>query len=406
MVSQLIVTTVSDQTQPNVLLIKEYGDAQTEHLFLSTKKMNSNGIPQRIERACGIQHTYMCEVESDSRADVINKLDALHLPFDSYEKIIVNLTGGTKAMSLAVFSYFEGKPNATLLYKPTDNFFIDFRTNEHIEIKTRLTIEEYLTAYGITPEREKPSGVSPEQTDIVYSHFIHLNLLDYFDQFSFLREKRGRKIIENDFCKVEKFVNAIHYKPITGNQLSKEEIVYLSGGWFEEWLKQHLQQQLNLSYEHISGGMKMSSDNPRSKWKNDIKNIIGQEPEKEDVPNELDVVIMYENTLYTIECKSSVFDIQVKEEAGTDGQKRTKLKERNILGETIFKSDSLQKLFGLRPQTVIMTLTNIDSECKKDTSKLQSFINSLNRANLSNIRIVDLQQIESKKDNLFELIKQ
>ncbi|MBR3566197.1 MAG: DUF1887 family protein [Paludibacteraceae bacterium] len=396
---RLIVSLISDQTQPNVLLIKEYANENTDHCFISTKTMNSRSIPQRIQNACKLSTVkYTYEVDENSQPDVIAKLTADKKAFEQYDRIIVNLTGGTKAMSLAVFSFFEKMPNAKLLYKPTQNYFIDFRTNEKIEIHTQLTIEEYLTAYGITTQRETPSGISAEQTDTVYQNFIKLNLKDFTNEFLFMREKRSAKktITSEGFRSVESFINAINYQPKSPNKLDKSEIVYLTGGWFEEWVKQHIEKELNLSYNYISGGIKINSDNPRSKWKNDIASIIGQEPDKEKVPNEMDVVIMKDNTLYTIECKSSL----ISTENNADGQKN-----KNILNETIFKSDSLQQLFGLRPQTIIMTLTDIKAEIEKDTNQKGRFENSLNRANVSNIKVVDLQQIRNNENQLFNLIK-
>lgn len=401
---QLIVSLISDQTQPNVLMIKEYANENTDHCFISTKTMNSRGIPQRIQNACKISAVrYDHEVDENSQPDVIAKLTADKEAFEQYDNIIVNLTGGTKAMSIAVFSFFENMTMAKLLYKPTQNYFIDFRTNEKIEIHTQLTIEEYLTAYGITAQKETPSGISAEQTDIVYQNFIGLDLKDFVNEFQFLREKRGakrdkdKKITSEEFWLVESFITAIKYQPQTPNQLNKSEIVYLTGGWFEEWTKQHIEKELNLSDNYISGGIKINSDNPRSKWKNDIVSIIGQEPEKEKVPNEMDVVIMIDNTLYTIECKSSL----ISTETTTDGR----LIDKNILNETIFKSDSLQQLFGLRPQTIIMTLTDIKAEIEKDKNQKGRFENALNRANVSNIKVVDLQQIRNNENQLFNLIK-
>lgn len=402
---QLIVTLISDQTLPNVLMIKEYATEQTDYAFVSTKTMNDNGIPQRIQNACklkAIQYTY--EVDENSQPDVINKLSADRGELEKYDNIIVNLTGGTKAMSLAVFSFFENMSNAKLLYKPTHNYFINFRTNEKIEIHTQLTIDEYLTAYGITSQRETPSGISTEQTDIVYQNFINIkNLNDFVNEFLFLREKRGakrennKKITAEEYSHVEPFINALQYQPTIHNQLNKSEIIYLTGGWFEEWVKQHIEKELNLSSDYISGGIKINSDNPRSKWKNDIKAIIGQEPNKDEVPNEIDVVIMFENTLYTIECKSSL----ISSEVDSNGQ----LVDKNILNETIFKSDSLQQLFGLRPKTIIMTLTDIKAEIEKAPNQKGRFENALKRANLSNIKVVDLQQILNNENSIFNIIK-
>lgn len=401
---QLIVSLISDQTQPNVLLIKEYANENTDHAFISTQTMNNRGIPQHIQNACKlseVKHQY--EVDENSQPDVIAKLTADKDAFKQYDNIIVNLTGGTKAMSLAVFSFFEKMSNAKLLYKPTQNYFIDFRTNEKIEIRTQLTIEEYLTAYGISIKRETPSGISTEQTDIVYQNFIKLDLKNFANAFLFLREKRSAKrdkdqrISSENFSIVEPFIKALDYQPKTPNQLDKSEIVYLTGGWFEQWVKQHIEKELNLSDNYISGGIKINSDNPRSKWKNDIVSIIGQEPDKENVPNEMDVVIMKDNTLYTIECKSSL----ISTETTNDG----KIIDKNILNETIFKSDSLQQLFGLRPQTIIITLTDIKAEIEKDKNQKGRFENAFNRANVSNIKVVDLQQIRNNENQLFHIIK-
>jgi hypothetical protein len=215
---------VSDQTIPNVQLINEYKEFVECYLFITTKSKKNRA--EWIIKASQIKESCIrdLEVNEFSFDDIENQLDTF--PFDEYERIMLNLTGGTKVMVLATYEYF------------------------------------------------KELGA---------------------------------------------------------------EIYYLTGN--------------ENRYIKLAPGRK----------KNDI-----------DIQNEMDVLFIYNDKLYTIECKTSIYYT-----SNIDG----KIEKSNILKETIFKSDSLKQGFGLFVNTSIFTLDELHPNM------------NLERANLSNIMILDRKSI-------------
>ena len=99
----------------------------------------------------------------------------------------------------------------------------------------------------------------------------------------------------------------------------------------------------------------------------------------------MDVLFMWNNKLYTIECKTSVF---LNEPSESPEKKPI---NKNILGETLYKSDSLKQGLGLYVNTYVFILDSIEEY----RDKLRD---SLERADLYNITIVDKEQLVHTKD--------
>src|SRR5690606_1337273 len=122
--------------------------------------------------------------------------------------------------------------------------------------------------------------------------------------------------------------------------------------------------------------------------------------------NEFDVMFIYNNKFYTIECKTSIIN-QVVNGLNKDGT--IKFKQSNILGETIYKADYLKNRFGLFAKPVILTLTIIseyvtEPENQGDRKSRAKSINDLiNRCNLSNITLIH-KNLLCSTDKLTSLI--
>ena len=104
----LLVSLVSDQTIPNVHLINEYGSQIDQYLFISTQAMEKKGVRQWIVNACHLPGESLLPavvVDQFSFDNIELQLD--RIDFEAYGRIIVNLTGGTKVMTLAAFDFFK-----------------------------------------------------------------------------------------------------------------------------------------------------------------------------------------------------------------------------------------------------------------------------------------------------------
>jgi len=362
----LLVSLVSDQTIPNVQLINELKETVDNYLFISTKGMEQKGVRNWIIEACDLQPEKLLpyvEVKQFSFDDIEQKLDLID--FDEYLKVIVNLTGGTKVMTLASFDYFK-EIGADIFYLTgSDDGLIKLapgRKKRNEKLNSKVDVVQYLKAYGFTITETTPSSVNSDYTERLFNYFVEGILIPFKEVLNSLRKfrKKGTKIIKIDL--LENFLTAIEFPNSMPGELTELETKYLTGEWFEEYVAHKLQKELELSNSEIKTGLVITKTNKNGDM----------------VANEMDVVFTWKNKIYTIECKTSIFN----EEQLPDG----KIKSKSILGETLYKSDSLRQGFGLYVSTFIFVLDNIDEH--KATLK-----NHLERAELFNIKIIDKASI-------------
>lgn len=406
----LLVSLVSDQTIPNVQLIKEFKDDVTDYLFITTAGMERKGTRGWIENACNIKGEII-KVDEYSFADIHEKLS--QYDFDSFDKVIVNLTGGTKVMTMVAEEFFKSVG--------ADIYYVTGKNNEYIRIfpkgaenvfafEQKLTVADYLTAYGFTFQEPKPATFSIDVAKpIVELYSSDEGIQANIDAIRFINVQRNKDkgVKKEDLCKIESFLKEIQF-PLQNGQLTAEEVKYLSGEWLEEYVGLRIKDELNLSDDEIFIGTNISKEVGNSREKNSMRLLLGEDADLKnaDSKNEMDVMFMFEGKFYSIECKSSI--IAYKTVIGKDGNPVDK--PYNILGETIYKSDSLKSKFGLFPQTTILTLTDLheywsDNEDKGlRNNRMREMEDVVNRANLSNIKLVDRKMINGSK-SIFELVK-
>jgi len=314
MPAQLIISILSDQTVQNVMFIKQMKNEQTEYLFVSTQKMEEKGVKNWITNVCGIKmgQTKTKIAKEDSIEDIKSKLK--EIDFSIYQKILVNITGGTKIMSIAVKEFFYDQK------LPTEIYYMPIKKNEIVELPSEkptkidciITLSDYLKSYGVNIVEEKKPIFPEEYTRNFYKkHYEELISKGILGQ---LGEFRGEKNIPNHWSELK----AIGFK----ENLKKNEIKYLTGDWFEEFVYFKIKKELQLADDYIKCGVQITS---------------GQK----NVPNELDVLYLKDYELYSIECKTSI-----------------KNEKKNIMPETIYKAKALQKDFGLTAKSSIYTLSS------------------------------------------------
>jgi len=328
--ANLIVTLLSDQTIPNVQFIKyirenKCKDKQTEYLFVSTDAMEKKGVGDWIRKVCEITNFEepICVNHSDI-SDIENKLSKL--TFDKYEQIFVNITGGTKMMSLAVSDFFKTKPNARIYYIDGEKCFLNFPVKDRIsdDLADNISLKEYLESYGFEIRGNGlPSSIPADYT----KQFIH-SFMQFKDEDSAVIETlrkdfRGKtcktEIIEGLNCFLERI--KLDY---CDNKLTKEQVKYLTGEWFEDFVHYKIKEENGLSEDNIKTGIHIIKDN---------------------VDNELDVVYLQTGKLSVIECKT--------------------LLDSKLLQDTIYKSTALSKNLGLFAKFYIYTLSDRETVMKQ-----------------------------------------
>lgn len=368
---KLLVSLVSDQTIPNVQLIKEFRNETNKYLFITTRGMEEKGTRESIIKACQLEEEELLDpvkVDPFSFDDMEEQLDKVD--FEEFERVIVNLTGGTKVMTLAAFDYFK-EVGADIYYLTGKDDMIKVspgRKKNVEKVESSVNVKEYLTSYGFELEESTPSNICPEYTEKIFQIFINGDFNQYSETLKELRTE-GRKKKNTSIEKVdglEDFLNHIEFPLSNTGKISKHEAKYLTGEWFEEFVTNRLKNELNLSSDNIATGLQITKKNRNG----------------EPVPNEMDVLLVWKNRIHTIECKTSVFY----EEIQPDGTSKTK----SIIAETLFKSDSLQKGLGLFANTFLFILDSLDEV----ENRLRPH---LKRAELFGIKVVDKDAISTTK---------
>ena len=293
------------------LFIKEYYEEGDRLLFISanedfdciTPLINvlkvDKGVVQRIVlRRDSDKYTYerICRV--------------IHSLVDKQQEYYVNLAGGTRYMALSVqhvfsnfnahFYYIQTREN--LIVKTIfDNSIYD-NDDEIIPIRHRMCLDEYFAVYGLTNDLDTLGDpiATEEQVNGMFKLFSKRMLTgsDY-KVLDILREKyRGWKYLNikevettiNDkmipIPTLGKFLSFINFTPSEQGVLSRDELDYLTGGWFEEYVYYLVKKQLDP--DDIAIGVR----------------IDGCTEIRHD--NELDVCFIKNNQLFVIECKSGI----------------------------------------------------------------------------------------------------
>ena len=293
------------------LFIKEFYEEGDKLLFVSanedfdciTPLINAlkvdKGVVQRIVlRRDSDKYTY------ERICRVINSL------IDHHAVYYVNLAGGTRYMALSVqhvfsnyqstFFYIQTREN--LIVKTIfDNSIYD-DDDEILPIKYRMHLAEYFSVYGLTNDLDTLGEpvATVEQVKMMFNLFSKrlLRGSDY-KVLDTLREKyRGWKYINieeventiNDkmvpIPNLSSFLDYIKFVPAEKGILSHDELDYLTGGWFEEYVYYLI--KTVIQPDDIAIGVR----------------IDGCTEIRHD--NELDVSFIKNNQLFVIECKSGI----------------------------------------------------------------------------------------------------
>lgn len=303
---QTLVSLISDQAIPNLLFIKEFSGEIGSYVFITTPLMQSRLKTQHLMDAAALKPN-MCRevvVENENDLEAIHQVLSKEFTGLSY---LVNLTGGTKMMFLAAYNFFR-KTGNSLYYLPIAKNTVTelYPGNQITEVSSRLTVKEYLQAYGISYNAESPEKI---------------------EDFALLKQ------ILKDYRRVGYDINALQ------NNFSDSK-QFFTGDWFEQFVYHLIKQKYRLTNGFIETRLK-------------INNFAEQHRSGND--NELDVVFSLNNELHVIEAKVSL------------GIKKI---NPATLDKALFKLSALNKNFGLRSHPWLFTLSDLENETDNFKSDL------------------------------------
>lgn len=360
----LLVNLLSDQTIPNIQFLKKFYQEGDQILLLSTEKMGKKGVGKWLMDAFKLTQDVPGErietiiADEFDNIDITNQLNSVD--YDSFEKILVNVTGGTKVMSLATFEFFRDKKAELYYITGRNNELIKLfpnRNNKNISLGITIGLKEYLLSYGVALEPSGLSGISEDDTNNFLQWFIHQkNEQDYAIIKTIQDKYRGKNCNLQDIPGLPDLLHKISFTAENGAKLTKKHTKYLTGDWLEEYIYFRVKKDIGIADENIETGLNLKKGNVR---------------------NEYDVIFVLNNTLYIIECKTYLITEDVK----------------GLVNDTIYKRIASSKELGLFTKNYIVTL-NKESELNEANKE---------RAKELGIIILGLESIESGK-SLRELL--
>lgn len=329
---KVLVSILSDHLVPNYLFIKEMRGQYNELLFIGTPYTESKAIATHLENALENRKSNIKKVilESDQYQEGVQPLENISLPNDV--QYIVNLTGGTKIMSLIVYDFFR-KLNSSFYYIPIGkNTYCNIEEENMHALQYRISLREYFTLYGLNYECDNALLKEAQTT------------------FQFFEKQKKRKFYLSDEIK-----NSHQAETATDKK-------YYAGEWFEEYTYLRIKKELNLREQDIAMSLK----------------IYREDSQNND--NEIDVAFMYENALYIIECKVSM-----------NGYGKEKWQ---TIEDYLYKLAAISKDFGLIVRPYIFTLHKMEKLPDGSLKGLQKRMQILGIRNIIDGKQLSKQKIE------------
>jgi hypothetical protein len=343
-----LVSLISDQTIPNILVALHFKPDFL--LFLTSDQMERRRKSQAILETLKLRELnysdthHKIEVIEDSVIDLQTKaaqwLDSTAEEF----QFIVNLTGGTKMMSVAAYDLFKDF-GSTMVYVHINrnDFLTPFpkrRPPAPTPLSARLTVLEYLTAYGINIDNQASlseyaalAESRQELSRFIYKHYREVSpLLARLGRF--LRDIPEKKLkqpykFEVSFDRQnqsqEKLLDEMGFTcrgAAIAKSLTKSDWNYLRGGWLEERLFLAVKEAVPQATDIQLGVV--------------FKDAEGNK-------NELDVLFTHENVLHLVECKSLGAAEGGEDSTGGD------------ITDFLYKLGAIRQQFGLTPKAWLAT---------------------------------------------------
>jgi len=376
---RILVSLVSEQTIPNILLAAHY---KPDVLwFISTGKSEKDRKTECIENTMRLKgflpsgdNIEKILVDQDSLVDCMNKIDTLIDKVDGEVEYIVNITGGNKVMALAAYDIFREIGQKVIIdYMPLGRneviqFFPRKKPIKIFHVHERLNVEEYLSSYGFKIQnKDKLQAIKSRSSSrrdgsiwILNNYEQLKGLLGFL--YMQLGDKRKR-VRYRMIATYDRSLSAIEKEMFTRNRfeiqdriinkdLTKDEIVYLTGGWFEEYV-------FNQVYELVQDG---TIDDAMMGVK--IESMSG-------ASNDLDIVFVRNNVLHHVECKTL-----------GEGDK-----EKGIIRDTVYKRGAISTLLGKVEKSIFTTLDQISEPVSQ-------------RAQDYGVKILSLEQVRDLKNKL------
>lgn len=355
---RILISILSQYLQPNFLLIKEMTGKYDKLMFVTTEYTDKNKKTEHLCKALGIPVDEVGIISLGSKEtnyrEIVELLEEKKFP--KTDEYILNLTGGTKIIPIAIFEFFMNNGyNADFFYVPEGkNVLKNISSGEENKLGYQLNLKEYFSLQGLQFEPAVANYGNYMKPEEIYD-IIKRNRFDRLEEMytSFyggnILNVRGANAILEKYSTQKR-----SHKFVVPDSLKK----YLCGEWFEEYCFNRLKSELALNKGSVVKGSRIFKNNP------------------DEQNNEVDVMFIKENQLYFFECKVINKD--------WDSSK---------IDPYLYKLAAITKNYGLRVRSYLLTLCDMDP----NTKKYQMLAEKLN---VLGIKVLGYQDFENKLLNL------
>ncbi|MFC0322778.1 Card1-like endonuclease domain-containing protein [Gallibacterium melopsittaci] len=369
---------ISAQAAANLLPVSNPEFQPKSAVFFVSNSMKKNaGFLKQVFKDKGINVTLVDLVDefdfAKTTEQFINEVEKYE-----NENIALNITGGTKLMSIAAVEAFNCL-DKSIFYVDTEQNRILFLSRDEqkrwlppLPLNTKIKLKEYLAAYGKNLIDNPSADVNKEWLSafepFLKNYKSNHNLIPLLNKF--LSESNGyyytldKKDIRiknlNAFLTDLDNRGIISFNGETINFKQRKNHEFLHGGWLENYVYTQLKEIKKI--DEIVLNAEVANENYQLNKNEYVDENKGNK-------NEFDIVFLAKNKLHIIECKTQVMT-----------------KEGGVKSE-----DILYKLETLKDYGGLMTKKCLVSYCEIPTSVS-------NRAKALNIKIIQKDDIYRIKE--------
>lgn len=351
----ILITLISDQSIPNLLFIRSWPEFE-RYIFITTEQMERKGRCDDLIRVAKLPDAKVQKIKvlPESLNDVQARLEALQLP--QSHRYIVHLTGGNKIMALGAYQFFLTR-NSEMYYAPigVNGYEKVFpRTDEQlVPFRESVSLLDYRQIYDVQVEScqsdiSRPAALAEQLFHRSWPlQPLFKTLISNKANFEDQNSKPLPSLPIRQVPGLLSWLNDIGFQASPDGVLRPDELQWLTGGWFEEFVFHTLKSQLKLPTQAIGLNVKVR---------------------QKGSPNEFDIMFIHNNDLYVIECKSRLTKV--------------------MFDQTAYKLAAIKKDLGLQAKSYLFSSENYHN---KDTKQIHEFARL--RAKHLNIQIRGRKQI-------------
>ena len=345
------VCLVSKQPLPNLIPILVSDPKPKEVILLVSHEMNERaGWLETVLKTYHIHVSKVSIADSYDKEALENQMLDLKL-FENYtsQNILMNITGGTKLMAISAYSVFSANDSVCAYFVERSNelVYLD-QAGQKFVLEPKLKIKDILLAHGYElvgkPLQQLPMNKPHLTRELVQGDFgsaisaINGVISDKKLTADF-PEKGDKERIKTVLDKFER-EGLLQYDLQQITFTDKAALKYVHGGWLEEHVLSAVKDIKGLQ-DYALGGEIIKLGATASKQKQDGK-----------ADNELDVIVLMNNILHIIECKTVNY---------------TSLFNKGEGNNVIYRLQAFQEqeLGGLKTKVALVSYRDLDEPTKK-----------------------------------------